>query len=257
MVMAKPALKLIALVLIATVAMASTASAAGTATFSVTPGSGSYVVGDTLSVTISEDSGTQPIGTVQADLLYPTTLVQYKNVDGSNSAFADIAPAPSNSGGKLSITRASMTPYTGTQQVAVVNFTVIASGSVTLGFADTSAIYTAQDATNIYAGAPAAGSGSNTSSAGGTTTPQSVQSPVTITTTPSTAASRAVEAQTVATPTPSTYEVGTKGITLAATKTHTSVWVYAGLAVLAILLGAAIVALYFLRKRNRSKPQVV
>ncbi len=125
-------------------------AATGTATLSISPTSSVLTVGNTLSVTINVNSGTDNVSTVQADLVYPSALLQYKSIDATGSQFNDVVPAPAFGTGTISITRATTSLVSGTQQFVTVNFTVLAAGTATVGFANTSAVYRQSDAINIY-----------------------------------------------------------------------------------------------------------
>jgi hypothetical protein len=128
------------------------AATSTTATLSTSPASGTYQVGNTISVAIYENSGTEPVGTVQADLTYNSTILAYANVDNTGSQFTDIAPPPTAGTGVLSISRGGFTAQTGNQKVVTVNFTVLKTGTASVAFAATSAVYRDSDLSNIYSG---------------------------------------------------------------------------------------------------------
>lgn len=89
------------------------------------PSATSVTAGDTVTVTISEDSGTEPVNAVQANLSYPANLLQYVST-GDNAKF-DIDAQTSVSGGTVQIARGTLTPVTGAQAVATLTFKARAS----------------------------------------------------------------------------------------------------------------------------------
>ncbi len=125
--------------------------AAGSATLSLSSGS-SYTVGDTFSVTIRENSGSDPVNAVQADLSYDSSKLQYLSTNVSSSIF-NLAGPSSGGSGSVSIARTKDgVAVTGTQTVAVVNFKAIATGSATISFKPSSSIVRNTDYTNVWNG---------------------------------------------------------------------------------------------------------
>lgn len=115
------------------------ALAAGNASFSVS-GSGNYPIGSTISSTVYENSPTEPVNVVQADIVYDPYQLQLLNIDTSQSSFPG-SLSGSGSGGSIKIIRYSMTPITGQATIATLNFKVLAdSGSGNLSFASSSHI---------------------------------------------------------------------------------------------------------------------
>jgi hypothetical protein len=130
-----------------------------TATLSASPSSGTYTVGSTISVAIFENSSTEPVSTVQADITYDSTALAFvpggtanNQTDDTGSQFTDIAPPPIVGTGTLSVSRGAITAQTGNQKVTTVNFTVLKAGTATISFAGTSQVYRDSDLTNIYSG---------------------------------------------------------------------------------------------------------
>ena len=147
---ATPALSLVALVL--SVAVVPMASAAGSATLSLSPSSGTYKVGDTFNVAVHEDSGSTAVNAVQANLSYSTSKLSY--VSYTSSSAYNVEAESSSSGGTLKFARASITPRTGDQTVVTVKFKALASTSGTsVTFASGSSV-NANDGsgTNILSG---------------------------------------------------------------------------------------------------------
>jgi chitodextrinase len=131
-------------------------AATSTGTFSLTPASGTYQVGSTISVSIMEDSSTDAVSTVQADMTYDPTVLSYQSIDDTGSQFSEVAPAPTVGSGMLSISRGSTASRTGSQKVTTISFTVLKPGNANIAFAASSIIYRTSDFINIF-----------TSSAGG------------------------------------------------------------------------------------------
>ncbi len=133
-----------------------TFAATGSLTFS--PGSGSHNVGDTFTVTVIENSGTDSAVSVKAIVDYPASLLRF---DGDtvvapftfNPASTDTA-----SGGVISIQRASLsgTGYTGAQTVSTMTFTVLAAGTATLSFENSSVIADYNTGNNVLVSKPSA-----------------------------------------------------------------------------------------------------
>jgi hypothetical protein len=148
--------------------------AAGTATLSLSPAGGSPKKGSTLSVTVNEDSGSDAVNAVQANLSYSTAQLHY--VSFSNApAFTVEAEDPSGDTGSLRFARGVLNgnnnQVTGTQSVVTVNFTVLASsGTVHVNFAGGSAVLRSIDS---GAETLATNGGSYTVSASATTAPKS------------------------------------------------------------------------------------
>jgi hypothetical protein len=142
-------------------------SAVGTATLSFSPASGSYTNGSTLSVIIHENSGATGINTVESDLAYNPSQLQY--VSSTMSGNFDFSPQNSGGNGLVCIVAGKLaTALTNDQIVATVNFKVISSGSSVITFVNGknncsngstgSAIITQVGNQNIWNGVITAGS---------------------------------------------------------------------------------------------------
>jgi hypothetical protein len=95
--------------------------------------SGSTAQGGTLSISIRENSGSEPVNAASATITYPTGSLQYLST--SNSSAFGIAAATSGGGGSAHVERGSLSPVTGAQTVAIVYFRVLAnSGSASIAF---------------------------------------------------------------------------------------------------------------------------
>ena len=139
-----------AAVSISTVALLSgTAHAAGTASLTVT--GGSVQQGNTITAVVRENS-TDPVVSVQADLVFDTSKLECVSVDGASSAFS-VQYQGACGAGTVSIARGTAgTTLTGTQTVAVVTFRAIATGSAAISFAPSSGLYRSPDAAAVWDG---------------------------------------------------------------------------------------------------------
>ena len=117
----------------------------------LSPATSTVSLGSSFSVTITENSGTDPVNAVEADLTYDQSKVQFASVDATTSAFS-VQAANSGGGGIVTIARGvtgGAAPLTGSQTVAIVNFTTVAPGSAAINFAGSSAIVRSTDSTNV------------------------------------------------------------------------------------------------------------
>lgn len=126
--------------------------AAGTATLTMTPASGSYVVGSNISVAVQENSGTDPVNAVQASLSYDATKLQYVSV-AEGSAFPTVAATSTSTPGVVRLARGTLPgmEVTGTNTVATITFKVLGnSGTTNLSFDSAfSYIVRSTDNTNV------------------------------------------------------------------------------------------------------------
>ena len=111
----------------------------------ITPASGTYHVGDSISITVNEDSLTTAIKTVEVDLTYPAGILQYVSATVNSSVFTSTFQNTGGSGSVAISTANFTTTQTGDQLVATINFTVLATGSPTITVANSAAIYRASD----------------------------------------------------------------------------------------------------------------
>ncbi len=117
----------------------------------VSPSSGSYAVGATITVTIHEQSLTEAVNSVGAKLTYDPTLLQYVSSNVTGSPFDT---AVQNSGGSGTVQIGSFNSSgstTGDQLVATIAFTALAAGGAGLIFVTgpDSGIARASDSTDI------------------------------------------------------------------------------------------------------------
>jgi hypothetical protein len=127
---------------------AAAAQAAGTATLSMTPASGAYSIGQTISISVYTNTGSDPVNAVEADFSYPVSRLQYESIDASDSAFSIGAPSAGGKG-KVTIARGTIQPVTGHELVAIVHFKATATGSAALKFLSSSAVVSSTNNTNL------------------------------------------------------------------------------------------------------------
>lgn len=131
--------------------------AAGNASFSVSPNSGTYTVGDTIVATIYEDSGAEPVNAVEVGLRFNASHLQVQSVDASQSAFA-LGVGTTNEPGYFSTTRAAFSnnaagEFKNKQVVVKVVFKVLApAGTTAVNFDSSSTIASKNTSQNIWNG---------------------------------------------------------------------------------------------------------
>jgi hypothetical protein len=126
--------------------IAPAASAAGTASMYLVPSSGTYAPGAVISVGVYEDSGSDQVNAVQANLTYSTSTLTFSSISDS-SAFGVDAQS-TGGGGSVQIGRGAISPVSGAQLVATVRFTASAAGSASISFASGSAVVRSSDNQN-------------------------------------------------------------------------------------------------------------
>lgn len=112
---------------------ASLVRAAGDASFSLSPSSGSYTVGSTLTVSLSETSSSgDNTNAVQANLTYPQNLT-YEGMTLTGPF--TVCGQQSGGGGSVNIGCAASSAQAGTQPIARITFQVTSSGSAAVNMA--------------------------------------------------------------------------------------------------------------------------
>jgi hypothetical protein len=100
----------------------------------VTPAAQTYGANSTITVQVRENSGTTPVNAVQANFSYPTNLLTFISIDGSNSAFPTEAESV-GSAGQVNLARGITTSLTGDQLIATVTFQAnTTNGAAALAF---------------------------------------------------------------------------------------------------------------------------
>lgn len=144
------------------------------ASMRVTPASGSYNPGNTVTVSIYVNSGGQNVNAVQADLNYSASYLQFQSINPAGSAFG-IDASSSGGGGSVSIARGNISAISGSSLlVAQVNFQVLAAGTATISFSGSSTVASSSTNQDIL-GSTTGGSYSVTSSTPPPSTPPPVQ----------------------------------------------------------------------------------
>ena len=155
--------------------------AAGNSALTVSPTGGSFALNTSFIVTVHEDSGTDAVNAVEADLTYDQTKLQFVSADISNSAF-DNGLNPTGGSGIVKFSRAkNNSTHTGDQVVGAVTFTVLSTGSTSLTFANSSQIIRASDDVDVWNSSTNGGSYTLTPAGSG----DYPSSPTTTSTTPS------------------------------------------------------------------------
>lgn len=114
------------------------------ATIYLSPASNTVNVGDQLSVAIRLNSGGVSIRGVQANLSYPTSKLEFVNIDATGSAF-EIQFQNVGGSGLVKIARTTATPVSGDNLVARVIFKANSSGSSSISFASGTTIVRSSD----------------------------------------------------------------------------------------------------------------
>lgn len=130
------------MLIVATVAsslISGSVAAAGSASLSMSPSSGSYNNGSTISIVIGESS-TEQVNTIQADYVFDTSKLQFL---GASCGGAFEIAAQANANGLVCGTTTAKTGY---QTVGTVNFRTISSGTAVLSFSGSSHIYSTTQA---------------------------------------------------------------------------------------------------------------
>lgn len=167
--------------------------AAGTGTLTLSPSSGTYTTGNSFTVTVYEDSGSETINTVQADLQYDASKLQFVSINANQPTSAFGVKAAANGGsGSVTFQMGNIQALSGKQPVGTVTFKVLgSSGSTAVNFKSSSTILTNQSpATDVWNGSTAGGSytlkAPATSTPSTPSTPASPSKPSTSTSKPST-----------------------------------------------------------------------
>lgn len=142
--------------------------------FSFLPIGGTYHVNDSITVSIYENSGTDPTNAVAVEFTYPADKLQYVGGDSSDSAFP-VSAIDVGTNGMVTYNRGTATPVTGNQLIERAVFRVVGTGTVVLQFkSGTVAVSSEDNQTNV---APDRGSASFTLLSADSTTPPPSQPP--------------------------------------------------------------------------------
>jgi hypothetical protein len=124
-------------------------SSSGTATLSLSPASGKVSNGKTITIGVYENSQSNPVNAVQANLTYPTAKFTFVAIDPTGSAFS--VPAQGiGSNGSIKIARGSFGKLTGNRLVAkIVLRANVSSGNAAVNFVSGSGIIRTTDHKDI------------------------------------------------------------------------------------------------------------
>jgi chitodextrinase len=140
---------LLGLPLVVAVGYLATTTRAASGILYLTPSTAIVANGATFTVDIRENSGTDAVNAVQANLVYPTTQVDFVSIDSSTSAFSTEAEATGGAG-VVKIARGTITAVTGDQLVSRVTFrSKMTSGQAAISFGPGSALVRASDNSDI------------------------------------------------------------------------------------------------------------
>lgn len=124
---------------------------ADSATLYLSPASSSVAKGSILTVNVRENSGAEPVNSVQANLTYPAELLDFVSI--SSSTAWGVVAENSGGGGSVKIARGALPAVTGDQLVASVRFKAKTdSGTASISFASGSAVVSANSSTDVKSG---------------------------------------------------------------------------------------------------------
>lgn len=132
----------LAAVVLPVLLMAGLVRASGTANVYLSPANTVIAQGATIDVDIHEDSGTDQINAVQANLTYSSNLTFVSVI---NSPDFGVYAQNSGGGGTVKIGRGNTSPLTGDHIVATVRFTASGSGTATVNFDTGTAVVRSSD----------------------------------------------------------------------------------------------------------------
>lgn len=126
------------------------ANAAGAATISFSPGSGSYEVGQTFSVNVAVNNGAVATATAQVIVNYDTSKLQLTNLATASEPF-ETQFGSATTGGTIDVTRASLNgDVTGSNNFMRLTFKALSAGSSSMTVASGSSILKADDSSQIW-----------------------------------------------------------------------------------------------------------
>lgn len=125
-----------------------TVAADGNDSLYLTPNGGSFTVGQHFKIEIRENSNGEQINAVQAELGYPTNMLEFWGIDHPGSDF-DVDAQRSGGNGAVTVAKGTTKPFTGDKLVARVEFKVIAPGGINISVRDNSVLASHQGNKNI------------------------------------------------------------------------------------------------------------
>ncbi|HSH56213.1 MAG TPA: Ig-like domain-containing protein [Candidatus Limnocylindrales bacterium] len=142
----------LALIVLAATFVGTAAQVLAASGFSLVADKSEYRVGDTLTLQVRVDTGTEPTNAVSVEFTYPQNLLEYRSSNATNSAFG-INAAERAGNGTVRYDRGAYEPVKGRQLVQTATFKVIGAGSASLAFKSTSIAVSSEDnETNVAPG---------------------------------------------------------------------------------------------------------
>lgn len=107
-------------------------------------------VGDIVTVEVRENSGTSTVNAVQANILYPASILEYVSVDAATSPF-NIQAQSTQTSGEILMARGvgGGATLTGDQHVTKVSFKVLQATTATLTYKTDTAVVSSDTNTNV------------------------------------------------------------------------------------------------------------
>lgn len=115
----------------------------------LTPSTGAFATGATVTVTIRENSGVTPVNAVQANLSYPAGVLQFESTSTATSPFTTTLQNEGGSGSVQLGVGVLGGSVTGDQVVGVVTFTALAAGAASIAFTAGSGVARESDSIDI------------------------------------------------------------------------------------------------------------
>ena len=129
------------------------ASHAASGVMNVLPTTTTAGLGDDVTVTVRVNGGTDALNAIEADLTYPTSMLQYVSYSNTGSAFPLDADSPSGTpNGTLQFARSiqgGATAVSGDSLVVTVTFKAIGQGSANIGLATSSLALSSSTSANV------------------------------------------------------------------------------------------------------------
>ncbi len=144
-----PRLKLVAtltgLIVLAGIMVVYKSLAAGDS-LSLHPAQANLSLGSTVSVTILTNNGADPVKAIQAGLTYDQTKLRFSSISTATSAFPAVTLAEGSDGTvRVALTAEEGKSVAGVQEIAIVNFVTIGSGTTSIQFTPEATLLRAND----------------------------------------------------------------------------------------------------------------
>ncbi|MCA9358970.1 hypothetical protein KC926_02060 [Candidatus Kaiserbacteria bacterium] len=144
--------QLIAAIFFASLALLLPTAFASAADLVLSPGTGSYSVGQTFTATVRVVPGGDNVNAVEASLNFDKSVLSVVSVSKDGSVFSlwTTEPTFSNSAGTISLGGGSPTPFTTTSNILNVTFRTLKEGAGTVSFGDASVLAADGRGTDVY-----------------------------------------------------------------------------------------------------------